>query len=79
MKTLMMAAAAAVVSAGAALAQSADTVIHAGTLMTRADEAPRSEVSILVRDGKIAEIRDGFVEVDGAETVDLSQDAGQAC
>ncbi|MBA4802666.1 MULTISPECIES: metal-dependent hydrolase family protein [Euryhalocaulis] len=72
MKTLMMAAAAAVVSAGAALAQSADTVIHAGTLMTRADEAPRSEVSILVRDGKIAEIRDGFVEADGAEIVDLS-------
>ena len=47
------------------------TVVHAGTLLAVPGEAPPREASIVVRGGRIAEIRDGYVDVPGARVVDL--------
>jgi imidazolonepropionase-like amidohydrolase len=48
------------------------TIIHAGTLLDRPGRAPRRNASILVRDGRIEAVRDGFVDVpQGARLVDL--------
>ncbi|HEY0116039.1 MAG TPA: amidohydrolase family protein [Allosphingosinicella sp.] len=47
------------------------TVIHAGTLLAVPGSAPRRNASIVVRGNRIAEVRDGFVEVPGARVVDL--------
>ena len=47
------------------------TVVHAGTLLAVPGEAPRREASIVVRGGRIAEIRDGYVDVPGARVVNL--------
>jgi imidazolonepropionase-like amidohydrolase len=55
-----------------AAAQQADvTVVHAGWLLDRPGEDPRTEVSIIVRDGVIEAVEDGFVTRSGAEVVDL--------
>ena len=49
------------------------TIIHAGTLLDRPGQAPRHNASILVRDGRIEAVQDGFVAVPaGARLVDLS-------
>lgn len=46
--------------------------IHAGTLLDRPGQAPRRNATIIVRDGKIAEIRDGFAAPEaGATLIDL--------
>ena len=48
------------------------TYIQAGTLLDQPGKAPRGNSTIIVRDGKIAEIRDGFVAPEaGATLVDL--------
>jgi len=50
------------------------TYIHAGQLLADPDKPPRGRSTIVVRDGKIAEIRDGFVQPpEGTMTVDLSE------
>lgn len=55
----------------AALAK--DIVIHAGRLIDGSGGAPRTQVSILVKDDKITAIEPGFVSVAGAEVIDLSR------
>ena len=58
----------------AALAQPASTTtyIHAGRLLDRPGQSPRGPSTIIVRDGKVAEIRDGFVDPEaGAKVVEL--------
>lgn len=46
--------------------------IHAGTLIDRPGQRPRGASTIVVRDGKIVEIRDGFaVPQAGVELIDL--------
>jgi imidazolonepropionase-like amidohydrolase len=46
--------------------------IHAGALLARPGEAPRGPSTIVVRDGKVAEVRDGHATPDaGAELIDL--------
>ncbi|MEM7610155.1 MAG: amidohydrolase family protein [Pseudomonadota bacterium] len=61
--------------AGAAYAET--TVIHAGTLLSVPGKAPRSEQTVVVIDGKISEIRDGFANAsefgDDVTTVDLKR------
>jgi imidazolonepropionase-like amidohydrolase len=54
-------------------AQPAETVraIHAGTLIAVPGQAPIKNATIVVRGAKIAEVRSGFVDVPGAEIVDL--------
>ncbi len=50
----------------------ATTYIHAGTLLDRPGKPPRGPTTIVVRDGKVAELRDGFVAAaPGARLVDL--------
>ncbi|PKP86126.1 MAG: Xaa-Pro dipeptidase [Alphaproteobacteria bacterium HGW-Alphaproteobacteria-17] len=51
---------------------SATTYIHAGRLLDQPGREPRGASTIVVRDGKIAEVRDGFAEPEaGAKVVDL--------
>ncbi|MCW3837133.1 amidohydrolase family protein [Sphingomonas canadensis] len=70
--------------AGPALAQSAApapgaapvaakvTYIHAGRLLDRPGQPPRGNSTIIVRDGRIAEVRDGFAAPEGgAALIDL--------
>jgi imidazolonepropionase-like amidohydrolase len=54
-------------------AQPVETVraIHAGTLIAVPGQAPMKNATIVVRGSKIAEVLPGFVEVPGAEVVDL--------
>ncbi len=48
------------------------TYIHAGQLLDRPGQAPRGNATIIVRGGKIAEVRDGFAAPEaGAQLVDL--------
>jgi imidazolonepropionase-like amidohydrolase len=54
-------------------ALAADTVIHAGTLIDGLSEAPRKQVSILVRDDRIVSVEPGFSSPAGAQVVDLSK------
>ncbi|AGH49542.1 amidohydrolase [Sphingomonas sp. MM-1] len=52
--------------------QAGDIVIHAGTLLDRPGQAPRRNATIVVRAGKVAEVRDGFVAAPaGARLIDL--------
>ncbi|OWK31842.1 metal-dependent hydrolase family protein [Sphingomonas mucosissima] len=60
-------------TAPAATAAPAVTYIHAGALLDRPGQAPRGNSTIIVRDGKIAEVRDGFVQPEaGAKLVALN-------
>ena len=48
------------------------TFIHAGQLLDRPGQSPRGPSTIVVRDGKVAEIRDGHAQPDaGATVIDL--------
>lgn len=78
--TRLLAAAAAIAIAAPLAAQTppaaatqaeAVTVIHAGTLLAIPGQPPRREASIVIRGQRIAEVRDGYVEVPGARVVDL--------
>ena len=47
--------------------------IHAGTLLDRPGRPPRRNATIVVRDGRIESVEDGFVPVPaGARLIDLS-------
>ena len=50
-----------------------DIVIHAGRLIDGSGSAPRTQVSILIKDDKITGVQAGFVNVSGAEVIDLSK------
>jgi imidazolonepropionase-like amidohydrolase len=56
----------------AAVGHAKDTVIHAGILLDGVADAPRRQVSILVRDDKILSVESGFTAPAGAEIVDLT-------
>jgi imidazolonepropionase-like amidohydrolase len=60
-------------SAGAQAPQAPPvTYIHAGALLDRPGQAPRGASTILVQNGRIVAVRDGFVEPEaGARVVDL--------
>lgn len=48
------------------------TIIHAGTLLAMPGEAPRRQQSVVINDGKVVEIRDGYIEADAGSTfIDL--------
>jgi imidazolonepropionase-like amidohydrolase len=56
-----------------AQAEAGDTYIHAGRLLDRPGQAPRGASTIVVRDGKVAEIRNGHAAPPaGARLIDLS-------
>jgi imidazolonepropionase-like amidohydrolase len=50
-----------------------DIVIHAGRLIDGASSQPRTQVSIVIKDDRITGILTGFVNVPGAEVIDLSK------
>jgi imidazolonepropionase-like amidohydrolase len=59
-------------------AKQATTIIHAGVLLDVPGKAPRREQSIIVRDGKIAEVRPGYIAAaavgeSDARVIDLSK------
>lgn len=77
MTGIITALAAALALVGTAFAQEADnadsvTIIHAGHLIAVPGERVRSQVSIIVRNGQIEAIEDGFVTREGTEITDLS-------
>lgn len=59
------------VPAAAPAQQEAVTIVHAGTLLAVPGRAPRREASIVIRGGRIAEVRDGYVDIPGARVVNL--------
>jgi len=68
----LMIAMAALLLPGAAVAQSAVTVIHAGRLLDRPGRAPRGPSTIVVQGGKIVSVADGLRPAPaGARLVDL--------
>jgi len=73
MKSRLLAACAAWSLGAAAYAQPAETVraIQAGTLIAVPGQAPMKNATIVIRGSKIAEVRPGFVDVPGAEVIDL--------
>ena len=48
-----------------------DVVINAGRLIDGVSKTPRVNVSILIHDGRIASVTDGFATPEGAEVIDL--------
>jgi imidazolonepropionase-like amidohydrolase len=56
----------------AATAGAKDIVIHAGTLLDGLAEAPRHQVSILIRDDRIVSVESGYASPAGADIIDLS-------
>jgi imidazolonepropionase-like amidohydrolase len=49
-----------------------DVVIHAGKLIDGVSKQPRTQVSVVIKDGRIASLEPGFVTPAGAEVIDLS-------
>ncbi len=48
------------------------TYIHAGKLLDRPGQPPRDKATLIIRDGKVAEVRDGFAAPEaGATLIDL--------
>ncbi len=81
MKPIIAAAALSLLLAGAAAAQDAAppagsiTLVQAGRLLDRPGQAPRGPSTVVIRDGRVVEVRDGLVGAEafpGAEVVDLS-------
>ena len=56
----------------AAQAAAQTTIIHAGTLIDGVGDVPRNEVSIIIEGERIAGLESGYVELEGAELIDLS-------
>lgn len=68
-----MALALAPAMAAAQAAPANETWVHAGRLLDRPGKAPRGASTIVIRDGRIAEIRDGHAPAPaGAKLIDLS-------
>jgi imidazolonepropionase-like amidohydrolase len=78
MKRLALLAASSLAFSAAAAAQTAPAeatepvkVIHAGTLIAEPGQAPLRNATVIVRGRQIAEVRQGFAEVPGAQVIDL--------
>ncbi|HEV7234513.1 MAG TPA: amidohydrolase family protein, partial [Sphingorhabdus sp.] len=75
MKSLKIALAAALFATTPLAAQTPVTVIHAGKLLDRPGSAPRGPSTIVVRDGKVAEVLNGHQPApDGATLIDLKDE-----
>ena len=57
----------------ASLAQSDLLVVHCGALLDEPGKPPRRNASVFIRDGKVVEVRDGFVREIGATVIDASR------
>lgn len=72
-RTLVGAIALAASLAFAPTALAKDIVVHAGKLIDGVSKTPRSNVSILIHDDRIADVRAGFVKPAGFTVIDLSK------
>jgi len=54
-------------------ASAKDIVIHAGRLIDGSGSAPRTQVSIMIKDERITGVQPGFITPPGAEVIDLSK------
>lgn len=72
-RRLLGLAAAATLVLGLGQASAKDTVIHAGKLIDGVSKAVRTNVSIVIHDGRVAQIEDGFITPAGADIIDLSK------
>src|SRR5690349_10646288 len=63
----------AVLSGAVAPAVAKDVVIHAGQLIDGVAKQPRGQTSIVIKDGRITSLENGFVTPAGAEVIDLSK------
>ena len=73
--TLLLPAGAALAQDGAAPPAGPVTLVQAGRLLARPGQTPRGPSTVVIRDGRVVEVRDGIVGTDafpGAEIVDLS-------
>jgi imidazolonepropionase-like amidohydrolase len=64
----------AVTGGTAQAASDTPVLVHAGRLLDRPGQAPRGASTVLIRDGKVEAIRDGFVDAagyPGAQVIDL--------
>ncbi|WP_421785722.1 amidohydrolase family protein [Hyphobacterium sp.] len=68
----LLAAMLALMCAAHAVAQDDVTVIHAGWLLAVPGEAPVEDHSVIISGERIDRIEAGFVEIEGAEIIDLS-------
>ena len=50
-----------------------DLIVHAGVLIDGVGAAPRSQMSIVIRDDKIVTVENGYTSAPGADIVDLSK------
>lgn len=74
--TALRAALAAAVTLACGAAAAAPTLIQAGTLLDKPGQAPRGNSTLVVEDGKIQAVLDGFVGAErypGARVIDLRQ------
>ncbi|MBP6380531.1 MAG: amidohydrolase family protein [Sphingorhabdus sp.] len=72
MKRAILAAALLLVGTPLSAQSAGTTYIHAGRLLDQPGQAPRGPSTIIVREGKVAEVRDGFVAPEAdARLVDL--------
>ncbi len=60
-------------SVASANQQTRVSIIHAGTVLAVPGEAPKTRASVIVADGKIVSVEEGFVQRPGAEIIDLSE------
>ena len=59
-------------TAPASAASPVTTYIHAGKLLDRPGQPPRDKATVIIRDGKVVEVRDGFAAPEaGATLIDL--------
>lgn len=72
-RQLVCGAIAATAMTAAAPATAKDVVIHAGRLFDGTSTTARPNMSIIIRDDRIASVEPGFVNPPGAEVIDLSQ------
>lgn len=72
-KRLLGMAAAATLMLGLGSASAKDAVIHAGRLIDGVSKTVRANVSVLIHNGRIVEVKDGFVTINGADVIDLSK------
>ena len=72
---LLLPAGTALAQEGATPPSGSITLVQAGRLLDRPGQAPRGPSTVVIRDGRVVEVRDGIVGADafpGAEVVDLS-------
>ncbi|MCA9303917.1 MAG: amidohydrolase family protein, partial [Phycisphaerales bacterium] len=55
----------------ATLSAQQTTVLHCGTLLAVPGEQPMHEVSVLIKDGQVESVRQGYIEPGNAEIIDL--------